>query len=503
MSIVGEDQVGSGEILKIAKDSEGYYWSISRTQQMGIEQWRTSLWSQRDQTYFTNASGLPDNLTTIEIDQVDVVWIGSVNGLIRYQNGLFEQVSESRVLELAVDTNNVLWVAQPNGLFHFDGTELVEELNESGEPLCQTASTVAVSPLGVLWVSCYNQIYRLTSNRWELYAQFGVTSLDFFSNGELWAGTGVGLYDDGGMYVPNKSVGGGYAFTLPDRENQAWIALPEGLVAVEGAERGTGGEQVGGPYWPRPCLSTLRGCPNLEFVPISGGMYEMGDDDYQQEAPRHTVSIQDFEMMRSEITTEHFRVCDSHLCEEILRINNRHNSFDAETYPLYLNWYEIMSYAYWVGARLPSEAEWEYAARSEGQDVIFPWGNEPRTCERAHHPMFCGGATTPVCSHPAGHTDQGLCDMIGHRREWTLDQYHENYEGAPSNGQGWCTGRCPENSGDPLYWSHFNSFRLVRNAARTHQFEGDDEHARFRAENNHGLGGRLVKKASYRFATTP
>ena len=91
--------------------------------------------------------------------------------------------------------------------------------------------------------------------------------------------------------------------------------------------------------------------------------------------------------------------------------------------------------------RLPSEAEWEYAARSQGQDRDYPWGSSEPSCDEAV--MSDGGygcgteRTFQVCSKPAGDTDQGLCDMTGNVEEWVQDWYHSDYTGAPTDGSAW------------------------------------------------------------------
>ncbi len=89
-------------------------------------------------------------------------------------------------------------------------------------------------------------------------------------------------------------------------------------------------------------------------------------------------------------------------------------------------------------SRLPSEAEWEYAARSGGRDWKYPWGDETATCARAvmdDGGYGCGrGSTWPICGKPSGNTTHGLCDMAGNVWEWVQDWYHDSYNGAPTDG---------------------------------------------------------------------
>ena len=115
---------------------------------------------------------------------------------------------------------------------------------------------------------------------------------------------------------------------------------------------------------------------------------------------------------------------------------------DREAHPINcVDWTQASAYCAWVGGRLPTESEWEYAARDGGKDQIYPWGDASATCEYAvmdDGGDGCGeGRTWPVCSKPKGNTSHGLCDMSGNVWEWVQDWYHSSYTGAPTDGSAW------------------------------------------------------------------
>jgi formylglycine-generating enzyme required for sulfatase activity len=183
----------------------------------------------------------------------------------------------------------------------------------------------------------------------------------------------------------------------------------------------------------------------VTWLALSGGTFDMGSDSAANSQPVHAVTLPDFEMTRSEITVAEFTACmDDGAC-------TAPGSWAAgcywatqgfEGFPVNcVSHDQAVAFCAWSGGRLPSEAEWEYAARSQGTASTFPWGNEPTSCDLAITNLDgdgCGtGNAWPVCSKTAGNTAQGLCDMVGNLFEWTLDGWHGSYQGAPSDGSAW------------------------------------------------------------------
>ncbi len=204
------------------------------------------------------------------------------------------------------------------------------------------------------------------------------------------------------------------------------------------------------------------GPPPEDWVPISGGTFEMGSADGEpDELPIHTVTVPDFEMWRTEVTASQYQRCvDAEACSQTVpaeACNLGHD--DRPDHPMNcIGREQAEHFCEWVGGRLPSEAEWEYAARSGGQDILHPWGDDPATCDRAVLSEGGDGCGTDlpsaVCSKsPDGDTDQGLCDMSGNVMEWIADFYHGCYDcsqcaaelgcdaetAAPDDGSAWMT----------------------------------------------------------------
>ena len=166
---------------------------------------------------------------------------------------------------------------------------------------------------------------------------------------------------------------------------------------------------------------------------------------HSREAPQHTVYLNTFWIDKTEVTNAKYRKCvDAGACQEPDAWDD--TQFNAPNQPVVrVSWFDAETYAAWVGGRLPTEAEWEKAARgTDGRE--YPWGNtfdgsRVNFCDRN-----CGyewkdqsaddgyTRTAPVGSYPAGASPYGALDMAGNVFEWVADWFDAGYYSeSPSN----------------------------------------------------------------------
>lgn len=183
----------------------------------------------------------------------------------------------------------------------------------------------------------------------------------------------------------------------------------------------------------------------LQWVEVPGGTFAMGTEDGDSdERPLREVVVATFHMSRTEVTVGQYRACiDAGACSPAgTGAGCPQGAPAAVDLPVTcVDWEQASAFARWVGGRLPSEAEWEFAARGRTAGNLYPWGSEPATCRHAvmsEGSSGCGlGGPAPVCSRPPGHSALGLCDLSGNVWEWVADWYHATYERGPVDGSAW------------------------------------------------------------------
>ena len=188
---------------------------------------------------------------------------------------------------------------------------------------------------------------------------------------------------------------------------------------------------------------------STEMVLIPAGEFQMGSNDGEDdEKPVHTVYVDAFYMDKYEVTNVQYkRFVDANPEWQKDRIDKRfHNGhylsrWNGNDYPageadhpvVNVSWYAAMAYAEWAGKRLPTEAEWEKAARGGLKGQKYPWGNiiEPNKANYRIHVGTVGvDVRDSVGSYAAN--GYGLYDMAGNVWEWCLDEYDKSfYSGSP------------------------------------------------------------------------
>ena len=218
---------------------------------------------------------------------------------------------------------------------------------------------------------------------------------------------------------------------------------------------------------------------DFEFVGIPAGRFQMGSNNGRRdEKPIHTVNVSAFKMMTTEVTQGQWQVI---MGNNPARFKSCGGGCPVES----VSWKDVQDFIKKLNKRsgktyrLPSEAEWEYAARA-GSKTKYSWGDDI-DCSKAFYGSYkneCGKQqlTEPVKSFKPNAF--GLFDMHGNVKEWTQDCWNLSYKGAPNNGSAWKGGNCKK--------------AVVRGGA------WDSSPTGLRSSSRYG-GGRATRRSGYGF----
>lgn len=189
-----------------------------------------------------------------------------------------------------------------------------------------------------------------------------------------------------------------------------------------GAPTGDAGEELGDGGATTEDAGGADGGPVVDddMVLVPAGPFTMGCDACDaDEAPAHVVTLSAYAIDRTETTRGAYALCvDAGVC-------GAPDGFDPDVDPTLpmtgMSWDDAAAYCAFAGKRLPTEAEWEKAARGD-DGRTYPWGDDAPTCAQANV-AGCGDALLPVGGREAGASPYGALDLAGNAWEWTADWY--------------------------------------------------------------------------------
>jgi formylglycine-generating enzyme required for sulfatase activity len=193
-----------------------------------------------------------------------------------------------------------------------------------------------------------------------------------------------------------------------------------------------------------PIRSRISAKDGMKQVYVPEGQFLMGTDekDLHMSRPAHSLYLDAFWIDQTEVTNAMYARCvEAGPCVVTAVPENYYGKPGYANYPVvYVTWYNAQTYCQWAGRRLPSEAEWEKAARGT-DNRTYPWGDTPPNPWLANFNMNIG-SPLPVDRYPLGASPYGALNMAGNVREWVMDWYNQSYyQRSPSiNPQGAPTG---------------------------------------------------------------
>lgn len=173
--------------------------------------------------------------------------------------------------------------------------------------------------------------------------------------------------------------------------------------------------------------SALDGMAQV-FVPEGEFLMGKGETRKNADSPQHLVYLDAYWMDKYEISNAMYLTClQAGECSELVSDNTTYQNWIYRNHPVtYVTWEQANAYCQWAGRRLPTEAEWEKAARgTDGRK--YPWGNEAPNPRLANFDGSLIHESVSIYRYPLGASPYGVVNMSGNAREWVADWYSDDY----------------------------------------------------------------------------
>jgi formylglycine-generating enzyme required for sulfatase activity len=212
---------------------------------------------------------------------------------------------------------------------------------------------------------------------------------------------------------------------------RAWQSAQKGNFSIQMLRYELASFDIGRPSSNIPVEIKISKMDDMEQAYVPEGEFIMGDngDPKSKEYPKHPVYVDAFWIDKVEVSNAMYQKCvNTGVCfPPVPRLNPYYGKWAYRNLPVvYVNWYGAELYCDWAGRRLPTEAEWEKAAR--GTDALYyTWGNSRANPRLANFSESLIGEPLPVYRYPLGASPYGALNMGGNVREWVADWFNDKY----------------------------------------------------------------------------